>query len=811
MIKQPFLSDSENLIFKNPIMTRPGFFFFFFTIICLGMVAVPCYAQQNLPPDYQEKMKQAQAKLDSMKKTHPELQNVQIPDMAKMMEQTGNQAKAGMAKANAEAKQTQSAVHQSVSAGLPVRNALNNADKLKATEYNVIISLATAKYKEASDKLAWDPFTKTQLDKMILDTSINLAGTGVLMLLGGMPKYPSEYLICKAVLMPNPTQWAINDLGILLRDDNKNMEALQCFFYAEQMDNESIVIKTNIGWASAYYGDFSTAKKYFNLVLAKNANFSSALEGLALIAYQEGNTAALFQALAKQISGLGGGGGDSDDDDDTGDGPSPAFTSFCGGVQMDQQMQNAGKPSEDNPNDNHTYDNNSPQDDSQQDPPPTANSTPPDYPDAKPIFITQLQDLLTVGIQVVRFNNLLIQENKKWPADLTQKLQSLPSLRPTPTYENGGVVIPNSYEKFYSLFHGVHLLFEQRVKWITAQLKAAMDPYLAKIPIRDLNLLQDYDAALGTCHAPDETAQKKCLNQVNCSWIPRLRGAKNADVEGAANIWNKYFDKLIDNIHWYTHSSDPFIKRVHQQGWNEYMNMLREWDVRRAVLDLYSSWGDAMIAVNNNGDIAGLGCQPLPDCSVSMGSMGGADPYKKKIGKIKTFVDPCHSRPYKDDYKVIVFEGDCTKTKITVNAGKLKAYGEKDYNSKDHDKDTYKTGLSVTVGVDHSFDYKVADGKYHGEVTGKTGATAEIGVSGTYDNNFNHTKTDVDVDLFVGTTASENLHIEKDDDPGHDQTIFDQKQNGAITGHFEVEAIAQQDGLLGGFGITDATMKMPKY
>ena len=469
------------------------------------ITSLTCFAQQSLPPDYQEKMKEVQAKLDSLKKTNPNLKNVQIPDIAKQMQETMDKANAGMTKANASLKQSQAEVHQSVTMGLPVKNSTGNTDKLKKPAGSIIIALATAKLHEASANLSLDPFLIKQLDKMSLDTTVNLAGTGVLLLLNGMPKWPAEYLICKAVLKSNPDQWAINDLGIVFRDDNKNMEALECFFYAEQMDDQSIVIKTNIGWASAYYGDFSTAKKYFNTALTMDENYSSALEGLALIAYQEGNTAALFQALAKQITGLAGGGGSGGD----GDGPSQAFAGFCGGVQMDQQMQNAGKQSQDNPNDNHTYDSKAPDDDGGQDPPPTADAAPPNYPDAKPIFVTQLQDLIYVGGQVSKFHSLLIQENQKWPAQLKQKLQSLPSLRPTPTIDDQDIVIQNSYAKYYSLFNGVHLLFVQRVKWITAKLKAEMDPYLAQIPMRDMDLLNGYTAALGTCHDPDPSPGKK--------------------------------------------------------------------------------------------------------------------------------------------------------------------------------------------------------------------------------------------------------------------------------------------------------------
>ena len=207
----------------------PGLLLILLMLVCRQ----PSIAQQGLSAEQQQKIKEAQVKLDSFKKANPSMAGM-VPDINQKIQQaTGmsSQAQNNLQQAQRNMKSAQAMQQQMLKAGLPSQRSGTHADQLKDATPSVIVALAQSKLKEASDKLAWDPVTKSQLDKMTLDTTINLAATGVVMLTGSLPKYPSEYLICKAVLKPHPSQWAINDLGILFRDDNMNKESLDCFLF----------------------------------------------------------------------------------------------------------------------------------------------------------------------------------------------------------------------------------------------------------------------------------------------------------------------------------------------------------------------------------------------------------------------------------------------------------------------------------------------------------------------------------------------------------------------------------------------------
>jgi tetratricopeptide (TPR) repeat protein len=192
----------------------------------------------------------------------------------------------------------------------------------------------------------------------------------MLMLCDNVPKSVVQYMICKGVLLTPDNPWAINDLGIIFRNEKQNKEAAQCFKYAFSFNDTFQIIKCNLAWAVAYYGDFITAKKYFHEILDRLPNYSEAWEGLGMIAYKEGDIATLFKCLSAQVKNVGGGG----------DGPSDNFTSFCGGVIDEQRINNITKPKDSDPSKDHTFDNENEEENQNYDPPPNGESEYPTYP-----------------------------------------------------------------------------------------------------------------------------------------------------------------------------------------------------------------------------------------------------------------------------------------------------------------------------------------------------------------------------------------------------------------------------------------------
>ncbi|HMH31555.1 MAG TPA: hypothetical protein VK543_00920, partial [Puia sp.] len=278
-----------------------------------------------------------------------------------------------------------------------------------------------------------------------------------------------------------------------------------------------------------------------------------------------------------------------------------------------------------------------------------------------------------------------------------------------------------------------------------------------------------------------------------------------------ARIWNKYFDQLIDNIHWYTQASDPFIKRVQQPGWNEYMNMVREWDVRRAILNLYTDWGSEIMAVNGNSAVVGIVvAHPVLNCHTDMPMMGGgADPFAKKTGKLKTFAGKCYKEPSSFDAWVVSYEDDCDKTKISVTIGAAKVFKEWDYSKKFKEDDTYRTGL--TIGVSKSVKMSGSAGGV--SASGGVNVGADVTFYSEYYSNTDARKGSgitLDLSASVGASASVQLPGGGFGDMASDlvnSNVSKPKIGAGVGATVEIYANAGPDGSLGAFNVTSVNIQ----
>jgi tetratricopeptide (TPR) repeat protein len=291
------------------------FFYPLLLILCFSSIG---YSQHNVDMKaIQEKMKMAQAMIDSLKKTNPMLRNVQVPNVQKMVAANNSRM--------AKLQSIQAAKQKDLSNALPQRKNVSVASVSKLTAAT-LVALAQKRLAEVQGYL--DPDMRKYLDEMAKNTHSNIAGAGILASTFGLPKYVGDYLICKGVLR-NPTNlWAINDLGISFRQSHQYKEAAQCFLYALQFEKSSMVLNTNAGWASAYYGDLNAAKNYFQQAVNVKQDLSPAMEGLATVNYQLGDSGSLKNCLKQELMFMSAGGA----------GPSMEFASVCGGV-MDPDFQ----------------------------------------------------------------------------------------------------------------------------------------------------------------------------------------------------------------------------------------------------------------------------------------------------------------------------------------------------------------------------------------------------------------------------------------------------------------------------------------
>jgi hypothetical protein len=561
---------------------------------------------------------------------------------------------------------------------------------------------------------------KSMLDQSVNDTTVNVAGTGMMLAATGMPKQVCQYMVCKDLIRNPKNVWTINDLGVILRNEKRYPESIQCFKYACSFSDSLYIIKTNLAWATAYYGDFTQAKKYFNEALAINPDFGSAMEGLALIAYQQGDIQALFTCLTKEVKGFGGGG----------PGPSDNFANICGGVAMDQQLNNIGKTDQTNPNDDHTYDNND-GDEGNQDPPPTADNEPPSYPSMSGIFAQGVDDLPAFRKKLGEFYKMIKAASQKETDRVAETQHSLPRISP-PTYtdDQGNQITPYSYEKYYNLFHKIHESFEKRASYIYKLWDDEMSPLIMSVATKDGDMLTAYAKELGNCKFPDEKKQKECINQVQCKWKPIMRGSKEADLGAISMLWKKYITQLNAANDWYIGASSPFIKRVHQPDWNEYMNRIREQDIRGAILAMYAKWVEAQASIN---------IDALHDleivCRVEVREITatGPDPKDVKVKKLKTAPDYCDNKVSTTDLTIKGFgyKADCSGTTITVPIGKV---GPADVGlvyktviSNRHKEDDYsRLGVTLGLGVSQKFGADGAGGS-GASIKGSVDLTIEAG------------------------------------------------------------------------------------
>jgi tetratricopeptide (TPR) repeat protein len=752
--------------------------------------------------EYKKQAPVYQKKIDSIMAANGQTPNVTMPDVDKVtkMPNISDYEKTQKQSASQLEKIKGDLLGKNLTKDLPQSNPNANAGSFSAINSNDIVGFANAMLPKAEEGMRFiDMFLKQQVDKIANDTSINAHGTGMLLMGMGFPKYAVQYLVCKSILRNPSNPWAVNDLGIIFRNEKKYKEAIQCFKYAAAFNDSFIVIKTNLAWATAYYGDFTNANKYFNEVLALDENFGPALEGQAMVAYQQGNTQALFAALAKQIKYVGGGGS----------GPSPEMTNFCGGVILDEQTKSMGDKKTTDPTKNNTYDNNNGEDGENQDPPPTANSEPPIPPSLDLIFARSIYELQPKMAKTFEYGQLINTKMKESLNNVSNKGSHLSRLAPPPYLDDqGNQVIPYSYEKYYSLFHQVHLEFEKRASWLykkyEEEFKNLSDGDAAQLT----SFFNGFNAELKDVHTDEEA------HAFYCKWVPKAKGTCVEMFSGASDFWAGHFKKMGEQINWYISASTPFIKRVHKQDWNEYMNAIREDDVKHAILMLYGKW---VAAQSFLGGGLPLQIAQIPiECKTPVREIEatGPDPKTVPLKKLNTYPDYCDKKEPASGFDAgfMGYESNCDHAKMyfklpisgTPFSGGV--FAEKIYGKKFKEDDVYRYGVTLAVSSDFGL---------RGSVLNHAGAGALKGIT----NDMPLPSVGASVDFGVQYDAKGNLNGKYI--AGTIQGAVDANNNNAVVNHMtkdvklavtsEVFASRNSDGTWGSWNVQNTGTTTPKF
>ena len=269
-------------------------------------------------------------------------------------------------------------------------------------------------------------------------------------------------------------------------------------------------------------------------------------------------------------------------------------------------------------------------------------------------------------------------------------------------------------------------------------------------------------------------------------------GFKNGEIESAGKIWQKYFDKIVESCNWFINASSPFIKRVHLPSLNEWMNSEREWCVRRAYLNMYERWLEALIRIHDNAHL-----HTPYTCVTEVRSMKGPDPYMGKLKPLKTFAGPC----YKDNDPpmtlfLVTYEDNCQRTKVSIGT-KFLSEGttipvpefnlsfEKDYSPKFKEDDQFKLTAGVAVSKKIGI-LNEKEGNVSGKLEGEVSATVED--YWKFDSNGNLIAKGADASFEASIKGKSSFKDTEISDKS-----FDSKFGAGIKASYEVEVQCGQD------------------
>lgn len=498
------------------------------------------------------------------------------------------------------------------------------------------------------------------------------------------------------------------------------------------------MINVNIGWASAYYGDFNTAIKYFDKALAIDKNYSEALEGEALIAFQRGDVQKLYGCLAKEVNFMGGAAGATDA------GPSDNFATFCA-TQYAMNQESSDNQSSD-PNNDHTFDNTATDNGSSPNPPPGADVDQVGFPELKKVFVADPAKIRDALAQYIRWSKKEGDVFRQKGKALQTEYKSLKPLVQPPHMKNGiAIVYPVSFRKYVELYTELNISFDKREGWYVSKLNKKLQALNKDVVSRDMDMMNQYDKELLACSGKKDA----CVRAVNCKWLPKMYKSKNGDLEAIAQLWDDYYNHIVDVVNWYIGASAPLVSRVHEEGWNRYLNDERKFKVWTAIFKAYSWWGAALGNIHSPVDI--LIKQPAPSCApVEVAGVKPPDPYSKPPKHIKEFEGPCY------DIKNSAFgiglscEQTCHATTISFGAGPFSAFYTHVDDPVYAQNYEYTNELGTTISASKEVNIVSMEGKGNEE---KSLVSGKVGIQGSVDLKFDNNWDFVSGSSSVGASA----------------------------------------------------------
>lgn len=812
-----------------------------FLALLLTIIALTSFAQTPDMKQYEKQLKMVQQKVDALKKAYPgidsatkaynknksanqkyidsisaangvkslempdinKFSNATVPDFSKMQDDQEQRMKQLQSMKTNMQKTNQQGLPQKSNIAFTAQSCSNK--EIDAWNNTLLV--------EATQKL--DLLSKAMLNEMYNDTSKNAASVGMLLMANGMPINMGQYMVCRYLQDHPNNAMAINDLGIFLRLKKDYQKAIPAFLYALKLTKDSSnEIKTNLAWAYAYAGNFSQSKQYFNNVLTQWPNYGMALEGLSLIAYQEGDKQALWNNLAKQMmqhyrtGGLGG------------SLPSGQMASFCGGVIMDEEMNSMNKKDGNAPSHSNFKNDKGPDPNQQSNAQNIQQDEDIDYSKSKLDFPTMLHN-----IEASKCNAAMDAYNKMIQKDIAYVQSLLPSL-PKPTTsinEDGEMVKLFDYnnDPHYIQFAMMHRDFQKRRTKVYGQAGDKLASSSQAFATTYNAVLQAFITALKSCNDED------CVQRLKCEYYPKLRGTIKSYVMEVGDIVSSSIHQMEDESWDYISNSSPMLQYIAEPHWNGYLNCVREADIRMGKLLLMMSYQKFMSlceAFVKQADALGTEGQ----CWTAMNFMP-ADIATPKLRPLKTLAPPCKPDPVADaplNAGPLFYENNCFHTRIGIDFGKIgksldkgpvkaeASLGAKAYmelvKSKYVEEETIRAGLELTakikVNVNTLQDGTLSIAKI------KTTANAELEANATLNEFWQWNKqgqlikkgTTLDADAHISGNAGINAAIASYKKANAD--FGKQDFNYGLEGHAEYSAVMGPDGNLGNYQFRDLTI-----
>ncbi len=558
--------------------------------------------------------------------------------------------------------------------GIPLENVSKHAASVAPITTTSLLTLVKALQTSSLAKV--DGLLKTKIIAIASRKDSNAAATGMLLYANGLEVNASRYLIGSGIIKNIKDPWAINSLAVLYKNNSDYEHALALFKYAEKLADSTPVIKTNIGWAAAYYGDFVAAKTYFLKALQIDPQHGGAMQGMAMIAYAQGDIKTFFEHLAKQIKGFGGARGEE---------PSGRFVDYVEDMYLTDPVKRKEDPFTDHAFDNDATDND----------PPRGNVGGADqqvdaFPQFNSAFILepfQLDDNLS---DIRLSHQQLNKQSDDASLQLSQMKQGLPPLS-LPPYadDHGDIITPRNYENEFKLFHIVEILYQRREANIALQY------------IKETNQLGKQIDGMGEgIYKELNTKRDPCATSPKS--YPLLKTALGMNY----TVWQKYHLKSLDNATWFIQATSAYIGKVHEVKLNDYLNARRNFLVKANLITYtYGRW---LTCCNFNRGMMDT-YHPQKQCVAQwtpMGMMGGGND-GGSIKHFKKWPEKCYVPTGDYDGGAAAIEMTCDHLKVSFGAG-AKLNAQIDFKE---DESHDETKIWLSAGIDKDKKFKIGEGQ----------------------------------------------------------------------------------------------------